>query len=417
MAAIETEGVGKSYVISHHASASYTTLRDDVSKAFRSTWRKLARAAPAASSTEEFWALRDISFRIDTGERVAIVGHNGAGKSTLLKLLSRVTEPTEGRILLRGHVTSLLEVGTGFHPELTGRENVFLNAAILGMSKARIRQNFDAIVAFADVERFLDTPVKRYSSGMYLRLAFAVAAHLDPEILIIDEVLAVGDAQFQRKCLGKMEEIGQSGKTILFVSHNLRAVRRLCPRSLLLRGGRLVADGPTSAVLATYGEEPREGERHTWRPTRLADEAFKVTQVTLKAPDGSDTHEFPFSDPIAIEVRYEVTRAHPYRMKFNVTNAEDVLVFLTAEWEPEGEVRMKEPGRYVSTCVIPGHLLNDGGYSLDLHVDAANVKVFVDEPRILEFTVLPSSGLVASRDRPYGIICPPIEWRTRLDGT
>src|SRR5262249_22137041 len=207
-------------------------------------------AAPRCDdSAESFWALRGVSFSVADGEVVGVVGRNGAGKSTLLKLLSRITAPTEGRIRLRGRVASLLEVGTGFHPELTGRENVFLNGAILGMTRAEITRKFDEIVAFAEVERFLDTPVKRYSSGMYVRLAFAVAAHLDPEILLVDEVLAVGDAAFQRKCLGRMSDVARGGRTVLFVSHNLGAVRSLCSRSLYLRSGSLAMDGPTNATL------------------------------------------------------------------------------------------------------------------------------------------------------------------------
>jgi len=209
---------------------------------------------PSAASREEFWALKDVSFEVKRGEVVGIIGRNGAGKSTLLKILSRITEPSEGRVTLRGRVASLLEVGTGFHPELTGRENIFLNGAILGMSKAEIRKKFAEIVAFAEVERFLDTPVKRYSSGMYVRLAFAVAAHLEPEILVVDEVLAVGDAEFQKKCLGKMKDVATGGRTVLFVSHNLMAVRMLCSRSILLQKGNLVTLGETEPVLAAYAK-------------------------------------------------------------------------------------------------------------------------------------------------------------------
>lgn len=253
---ISAEGIGKKYVISHQTFRRYTTLRDTIMDSLGNTRRRIAgvlskkRAAKAAR--EEFWALKDVSFEVGRGERVGIIGRNGAGKSTLLKLLSRITEPTTGRIRLRGRVASLLEVGTGFHPELTGRENIFLNGAILGMTKAEIKGKFDEIVAFAEIEKFLDTPVKRYSSGMYVRLAFAVAAHLEPEILLIDEVLAVGDLQFQKKCLGKMEEVGKQGRTILFVSHNMAAVENLCSSCVLLEQGSVAKQGITADVIATY---------------------------------------------------------------------------------------------------------------------------------------------------------------------
>jgi lipopolysaccharide transport system ATP-binding protein len=247
--AIEVSGLGKRYVIEHESR--HDSLRDTLHHTARKLWRRYRWGT--SFEKEEFWALRDVSFAVQPGEVVGILGRNGAGKSTLLKILSRITEPTTGRITLRGRVASLLEVGTGFHPDLTGRENIYLNGAILGMSRAEIRAKFDEIVAFAEVERFLDTPVKRYSSGMYVRLAFAVAAHLEPEILIVDEVLAVGDAQFQRKCLGKMREVAQgSGRTVIFVSHNLGALQALCTRAVVLSGGRVVGEGDVATQLALY---------------------------------------------------------------------------------------------------------------------------------------------------------------------
>jgi len=244
---IRVEGLGKRYYLSHQKRQD--TLRDSLTQKFRQLGRRLAGAVGAESEGEEFWALRDVSFDVAQGDVVGIIGRNGAGKSTLLKILSRITEPTNGRATIRGRIASLLEVGTGFHPELSGRENIFLNGAILGMSRVEIRRKFDEIVAFAEVERFLDTQVKHYSSGMYVRLAFAVAAHLEPEILIVDEVLAVGDAQFQKKCLGKMEAVAATeGRTILFVSHNLAAVARLCTRALYLESGQLKLAADTATV-------------------------------------------------------------------------------------------------------------------------------------------------------------------------
>lgn len=261
---IGVESLGKSYVLNHQTErVPYQRLSEALIHAASVPlrWWQRSRQESTRGTDEVFWALRDLSFEIGRGEVVGIIGHNGAGKSTLLKLLSRITAPTEGRITLRGAVGSLLEVGTGFHPELTGRENIFLNGAMLGMSRAQVSEKFDEIVAFAEVEKFLDTPVKRYSSGMYVRLAFAIAAHLDPEVLIVDEVLAVGDAAFQKKCLGKMEQSAQhAGRTVLFVSHNLGAVSRLCSRVIVLDRGRLVFDGPTQEGIAVYsGLAPTSG--------------------------------------------------------------------------------------------------------------------------------------------------------------
>jgi lipopolysaccharide transport system ATP-binding protein len=256
---IRAEGLGKKYLIGHEAERErYVALRDVLARGAKSLWRKTAdmargRALVAGDSVEEFWALKDVSFEVKRGEVLGVIGRNGAGKTTLLKILSRITEPSEGRVTIRGRVASLLEVGTGFHPELTGRENIYLNGAILGMSRAEIRKNFDAIVAFAEVEKFLDTPVKRYSSGMYVRLAFAVAAHLEPEILVVDEALAVGDAEFQKKCLGKMDEVSRrEGRTVLFVSHNMGVVTTLCPSVIWLDDGSIRERGAARAVIAEY---------------------------------------------------------------------------------------------------------------------------------------------------------------------
>ena len=254
--AIRIEGLGKRYTIRHQGAYGYTALRDVISEGVAGLGARLTRRrTPTAQPTrEQLWALRDLNFELGQGERLGIIGRNGAGKSTLLKILSRITEPTEGRVTVRGRVGSLLEVGTGFHPELTGRENIFLNGIILGMSRQEVRRKFDEIVEFAEVTRFLDTPVKRYSSGMYVRLAFAVAAHLEPETLIVDEVLAVGDAAFQRKCLGKMGEVAEGGRTVILVSHNMAAISQLCSRAIWLHEGRLKLAGPTDEVVTAYGE-------------------------------------------------------------------------------------------------------------------------------------------------------------------
>lgn len=263
---ISVENLGKKYSLRHQRSERYTALRDVLTDKAKSLFRR--NGGGAESSREDFWALKNVSFEVKQGEVLGIIGRNGAGKTTVLKILSRITEPTEGRVRIRGRVASLLEVGTGFHPELTGRENIYLNGAILGMSKAEIKKKFDEIVAFAETEKFLDTPVKRYSSGMYVRLAFAVAAHLEPEILVVDEVLAVGDAEFQKKCLGKMQDVStKEGRTVLFVSHNMAAVVNLCSGALLLTEGRLALMGESQITCAAYANESRDsnaiGRRHS----------------------------------------------------------------------------------------------------------------------------------------------------------
>ena len=251
---IRVENLSKKYIIGHQKQERYTALRDVISNGAKSFWQGLTGDRKIKQDvSEEFWALKDINFEIKQGDRVGIIGRNGAGKSTLLKILSRITEPTSGKISIKGRVASLLEVGTGFHPELTGRENIYLNGAILGMDRSEIKKKFDEIVDFAEVEKFLDTPVKRYSSGMYVRLAFAVAAHLEPEILIVDEVLAVGDAAFQKKCLGKMEDVAEKeGRTVLFVSHNMATIQNLCQRTIYLNQGLLVSDNQTQKLISEY---------------------------------------------------------------------------------------------------------------------------------------------------------------------
>lgn len=309
--AIVAEGLSKSYLVGHQSRKDQDSdLRELLVRSARSLVRRTGdllhgRALVSGDEVEEFWALRDVSFRIKQGDRVGIIGRNGAGKSTLLKILSRITDPTSGRVRIAGRVASLLEVGTGFHPDLTGRENVFLNGAILGMTRLEIQRRFDEIVAFAEVERFLDTPVKRYSSGMYVRLAFAVAAHLDPEILIVDEVLAVGDAQFQRKCLGKMSEVAGHGRTVLFVSHNVAAIRTLCGTGMLLEGGRLVASGPVEEVVSAYMDGgPRqalEGTTSLPRPPEGCP-AWMESVSTLR--NGTPSSTLEIGDNLGFVVRF-----------------------------------------------------------------------------------------------------------------
>ncbi len=285
---IRAENLGKKYVIRHEHPERYVALRDVLTNRAKKlfSFPKNLRPEPATVDFEEFWALKDLNFEIQPGDRVGIIGRNGAGKSTLLKILSRITEPSTGRVELNGRVASLLEVGTGFHPELTGRENIFLNGAILGMSRAEIRRKFDEIVDFSGVEKFLDTPVKRYSSGMYVRLAFAVAAHLEPEILVVDEVLAVGDAEFQKKCLGKMEEVSsREGRTILFVSHNLAAVQALCEKGIYLKNGKIAGKGAINELVSDYLREQhqRDDNKEPVRFGSILINPVKVTPATIQS--------------------------------------------------------------------------------------------------------------------------------------
>ncbi len=309
--AIRVHNLGKQYQIGG-PQERYKTLRDTLTDLATSPWRRLRSAWRGERSKSErhaIWALKDISFEIPRGEAVGIIGRNGAGKSTLLKVLSRITEPTEGRAELHGRVGTLLEVGTGFHPELTGRENIYFNGAILGMRRAEIDRKFDEIVAFAEVERFIDTPVKHYSSGMYMRLAFAVAAHLDPEILIVDEVLAVGDAQFQKKCLGKMEDVAKQGRTVLFVSHNMAAVRTLCPEAILLNSGRIEISGPSDQVIAQYLASSAEDLSTSVALPRSGPEVpGEATCLRFHTTSGQPQAEFRLGEPWRIGLEFELRK-------------------------------------------------------------------------------------------------------------
>lgn len=302
---IKVDNLGKKYTIRHQQTERYTALRDVITRSFRNVGGRLFSPLTGACSTspdskEDFWALRDVSFEIRQGERVGIIGRNGAGKTTVLKLLSRITEPTTGRIEITGRVASLLEVGTGFHPELTGRENIFLNGAILGMSKGEIKKKFDEIIAFAEIEKFLDTPVKHYSSGMYVRLAFAVAAHLEPEILIVDEVLAVGDAQFQKKCLGKMEDVGKEGRTVLFVSHNMSAISTLCARGIVLAEGKLLCDDNISTAISNYlllGTDSVYSRRD-----KQPSDGPLITKAWFENASGGQTTQYYAGEPVCLVI-------------------------------------------------------------------------------------------------------------------
>lgn len=382
MTVIKVEGLGKRYLIGHQAKtcSRYTALRDvlaDKSKAILSFITNPAASMRFKnrnnSQIEEFWALKDVNFEMNQGDKVGIIGRNGAGKSTILKILSRITDPTTGRISLKGRVASLLEVGTGFHPELTGRENIVLNGAILGMKKKEIDKKFDEIVAFAEVERFLDTPVKRYSSGMYVRLAFAVAAHLEPEILLVDEVLAVGDIQFQKKCLGKMEKVSKEGKTVIFVSHNMEAIQRLCNRAILLGGGRVVQDGSVQEVVNKYMQigVNEVGER-SWSDINRApgDDTVRLCSVRLKNKDGKISTDFDVRDQILIEFEYEILKNASFvdAEVILYDKVGHIILYSIDNLDSPWSVKGRDAGRYKSVCYLPGDFLNEGIISVTVAV-------------------------------------------------
>jgi len=360
--AIELEGVSKRYLLGEDHGAG-GSIREAISSAVRRRGR-----SDRHREREEIWSLRDVDLTVTAGESLGVVGRNGAGKSTLLKILTRITEPTRGVARTRGRVGALLEVGTGFHPDLTGRENVYLNGAILGMSRQQIRQEYDAIVDFSGIERFLDTPVKRYSSGMYLRLAFAVAAHLQADIMVVDEVLAVGDADFQRKCLGKMAEVERTGRTVLFVSHNLDAILRLCPRSIWLEQGRLVADGPTQGVLDSY---LASGVRRTAvsRYTDLAD-PVALRAVTVLDAAGQPSSLLSRDQPLFLDVEFEVARPIPgLDLSLIVSNLRGLRV-LDEAWSDSAPPDRGQPGRYRARVCIPP-LLVTGEYTVGVWIGSA----------------------------------------------
>lgn len=368
--AIRIESLSKKYLIHHEPRSEHLALRDVITAGMRRVAQAVRHPLGGFDSSdpeqEEFWALDKVSLDVMPGERVGIVGRNGAGKSTLLKILSRITEPTKGRVQLGGRVASLLEVGTGFHPDLTGRENIYLNGAILGMSRAEINRKFDAIVDFAEVERFLDTPVKRYSSGMYVRLAFAVAAHLESDILIVDEVLAVGDAEFQRKCMGKMEAVTQEGRTILFVSHNMGAISELCTRAVLLDRGRKVADGSVSDIVGQYARMASTGVRYFDDAKRQGSRLSAVQAVRVIDDENRESGVFDLDDSPTIEIEYCVNeRLHGLQVAMTVTR-NSVDIFHTFDTDLLGTVEWTRPGIYTLRYRIPPMFLKAGTYCVSL---------------------------------------------------
>jgi lipopolysaccharide transport system ATP-binding protein len=383
MPAIRVEGLGKRYRLAHgQERAAYRTLRDSIMKFVTAPLRK-------RGTEEEFWALNDVSFEVQPGEVVGIIGRNGAGKSTLLKILSRIMKPTTGRVEINGRVGSLLEVGTGFHPELTGRENVYLNGSVLGMRHAEIAKKFDEIVAFAEVEKFLDTPVKRYSSGMYVRLAFAVAAHLEPEILIVDEVLAVGDTGFQKKCMGAIGKVSRNGRTVLFVSHNMAAVTSLCDRCILLRAGNIEQDGPAEEVANYYlklaSVSDSGGDVDLTAARRIGDQKVRFTRITLRNDAGQVTSVFGLGTPIRISVDLESDISHDYgEVGFSIRTISEVLLFTSSSTDRCPPLQIK-PGRFRLEVMLDPNFLRPGPFWIQLGTTCGSVRDVI--PEAIQFTI------------------------------
>jgi len=411
--ALRTLGLGKMYYIGAQRE-QYRTLRDTLAKAAKRPLERIRHPGAASHSSEELWALKDIDLEVKQGEVLGIIGRNGSGKSTLLKVLSRITEPTKGRVEIRGRVASLLEVGTGFNPELTGRENIQLNGAILGMTRAEIKSKFDAIVEFSEIGRFLETPVKRYSSGMYVRLAFSVAAHLDPEILIVDEVLAVGDAEFQRKCLGKMEEVAGGGRTVLLVSHNMQAIRSLCRTAIEIRSGRVVNAGEAGLVVADYVSQQADSVAvATWEPGKgPGDHELRLVRVEVVGPSGEVTNHITTDRSFSLRFAFDLGRLDPaLKVGFDLVTGDGSLVLRSEQTDAaEADWPKLHLGRNTILCTIPAGLLNDGRYLVMPRISVHNVRWIVNGDSVVSFEVARDSGgspLIGGRP---GAIAPKLPW-------
>ena len=417
--AIHAEGLAKRYRIGQYR-AGYETLRDTLSLGFRRVLQ-FEHKPPE----QDIWALDGVSFEVQQGEVVGFIGRNGAGKSTLLKILTRITLPTLGRAEIRGRVGSILEVGTGFHPELTGRENIYLNGAILGMGRREITKKLPDIIEFSGVSKFMETPVKRYSTGMYVRLAFAVAAHLDPEVLIIDEVLAVGDYEFQQRCMGRIEEISKSGRTVLFVSHDMQAVSRLCQRAYWLELGRVVKDGPSEDIVASYIQaQAGVGAERKWDDLASAPggDVVRLAAARIVDEDGNTANAVDVRRPVGIELRFVALRDDKVLVpKVKLMNAEGDIAFNALDTDPRWHEPVKA-GEYVSTAWIPGNFLNEGVVTVDVAIvslDGSRMMTRINAQGLLTFHVQDpglgdsAKGLFSGQFR--GGVRPLLQWTARQD--
>jgi lipopolysaccharide transport system ATP-binding protein len=439
--AIRSDKIGKLYRIGSGLGVPsdgiyYRTLRETIAEKISSPLRGLTRKGQSPELRPEggvqpdrvdqehtIWALRDITFELKKGQVLGVIGRNGAGKSTLLKILSRVTEPTEGTAEIHGRVGSLLEVGTGFHPELTGRENIYLNGAILGMKRAEIDTKFDEIVDFAEVEKFIDTPVKRYSSGMYLRLAFAVAAHLEPEILVVDEVLAVGDAEFQRKCLGKMSNVAEQGRTVLFVSHNMSAIMRLTEETIVLDKGKLVLRAPTSQAVDFYMSSgfSQVGER-IWQSEEIPDLSapFKPIKLSVKDNKGRIQDTIRSTNSCSFEIQYQLQAPITgLRVGIYLLTSRGEHIFTSFDTDDNIDFenhRIRQPGFYTSRCVIPPDFFNEGRYIIGINASSYRIKRYFQDEYALTFTV-DAAGAPGTHwpETRFGMIRPRLDWIIEKD--
>ena len=429
--AISAEALSKSYLVGHRSARTlpYVTLREVMGRGAKNFARKTmavlrGRQIVQGDEIEEFWALKDASFEIKQGEVVGVIGRNGAGKSTLLKLLSRITEPTSGRAVIRGRIASLLEVGTGFHPELTGRENIFLNGAILGMSKQEIKNKFDEIVDFSGVERYIDTPVKRYSSGMYVRLAFAVAAHLESEILIIDEVLAVGDAEFQKKCLGKLGDVSKGeGRTVLFVSHSMDTIARLCNKCIFLKEGSLQSIGDTKQVITQYiRSDFGTTAQRSWKEMRKppGNEITKLLEVKVHNENFEVKENYDITKPIGISMEYEVLQdGDIFTHSYNFFNEEGANIFNTHDTTSELRKLPRKKGIYNTTMWISGNLLAEGSFIVGVAaIKIEPFKIYFHEKDVVSFTVSDQVRGDSARGEYTlgfsGLVRPLCQWQTKF---
>jgi lipopolysaccharide transport system ATP-binding protein len=428
--AITVERLSKRYRISQRRHR-HDSVRDALMAAGAQAWGRLrrlsrGRADRPGENSDYIWAIHEVSFDITQGEVVGLIGRNGAGKSTLLKILSRITEPTEGRAQIFGRIASLLEVGTGFHPELTGRENVYLNGAILGMKKSEIERKLDEIVEFAEVSRFIDTPIKHFSSGMKVRLAFAVGAHLEPDILLVDEVLAVGDVRFQEKCLNKMRDVGQLGRTVLFVSHNMPAITRLCGRAILIEDGTILADGPAHQVVSAYLHAGRSTTAVREWPDRVKSPGGQVVRLRaarVNTRDGRIAETVAIGQAVGIAIEYEVLEpGYVLLLSLVLSNDEGVVIFSSLDIDPAWRERRRPAGRYLSTAWIPGHLLTEGTVfvGVGLETRAPRLHQFW-EPDAVAFRVIDTlDGDGARGDYTGhidGVVRPRLQWSTDFTPT
>ena len=416
--ALRVENLGKQYKIGM-AVTRYNTLREAVSEKFNASIQRLRNNGEQPNM---IWALRNISFEVHKGQVLGVIGRNGAGKSTLLKILSRVTDPTEGQAEITGRVGALLEVGTGFHPELTGRENIFLNGAILGMKNHEIQRRFDEIVEFSEVGQFIDTPVKRYSSGMYLRLAFAVAAHLEPEILVVDEVLAVGDAEFQRKCMGKMSDVAQGGRTVLFVSHNMSSILRLTEETLVIEKGKLVMRAPTTQAVDYYLSRgfSQEGQ-HTWLADEIPADAapFCPRVIRVRSGQGKVSDSVRSVEPITIEVEYTLESAITgLRVGVYLMSSRGEYIFTSFDTDEPGlydRFSIRKAGHYTSRCTIPPDYLNEGRFVIGVNASSFRVRRYFQDEQALSFTVDPAGAPGMQWPEPrLGPSRPRLNWKIEV---